>query len=98
MKTRSEQIRGPKAENRQKSERRKEKSGRAGARENGNRIAGVQPRSSVDQSRGMEPNDACGHGAIRNLSIAELLAREAETASGHLQRAFKRAARRALLW
>ena len=39
-------------------------------------------------------------GAIQlsNSNIAELLAREAETLSGNLQRAFRRAARRAFLW
>jgi histidinol phosphatase-like PHP family hydrolase len=35
---------------------------------------------------------------LENGWIAELLAREAEQASGHLQRAFKRAARAAFLW
>jgi hypothetical protein len=35
---------------------------------------------------------------LSNSQIAELLAKEAETASSHLQRAFRRAARRAFLW
>ena len=35
---------------------------------------------------------------ITNASLAELLALEAEESSGHLQRAFKRASRRAFLW
>jgi histidinol phosphatase-like PHP family hydrolase len=36
--------------------------------------------------------------ALDNAQIAELLAREAEQATGTLQRAFRRAARRAFLW
>jgi histidinol phosphatase-like PHP family hydrolase len=35
---------------------------------------------------------------LSNSQIAELLAREAEEAAGHIQRAFRRAARRAFLW
>lgn len=35
---------------------------------------------------------------LRNGAIAELLAREAENAKGNLQRAFRRAARSAILW
>lgn len=36
--------------------------------------------------------------ALDNAAIAELLAREAETASGHYELALKRASREALLW
>jgi histidinol phosphatase-like PHP family hydrolase len=36
--------------------------------------------------------------SLDNASIAELFAREAEQASGHLQQAFRRAARKAFLW
>jgi histidinol phosphatase-like PHP family hydrolase len=36
--------------------------------------------------------------SLDNAAIAELLAREAEHASGHLKQAFRRASRKALLW
>src|SRR5437868_3309378 len=36
--------------------------------------------------------------SLDNASIAELFVREAEQASGHLQQAFRRAARKAFLW
>jgi putative hydrolase len=36
--------------------------------------------------------------SLENAAIAELFAREAEQASGHLQQALRRAARKALLW
>ena len=35
---------------------------------------------------------------LDNAALAELLAREGESSSGHLQRAYKRAARSAFLW
>jgi histidinol phosphatase-like PHP family hydrolase len=40
----------------------------------------------------------CGAIQLSNSDIAELLAQEAETVSGNLQRAFRRAARSAFLW
>jgi hypothetical protein len=46
------------------------------------------------QSRAMRPSKE----TLTNASIAELLAREAENADGHIRRAFLRAARSAFYW
>src|SRR5204863_6835954 len=53
--------------------------------------AGAEARDNPRQRRG-----AMMH--LRNRDIAELLAREGETAEGHRRRAFRRAARAALSW
>jgi len=63
------------------------------------RQAGIVTKSDSEAEEGREPAGK-SRGAVKlfNSDIAELLAREAETLSGNLQRAFRRAARSAFLW
>jgi hypothetical protein len=63
------------------------------------RRGAIATRADCD-AKERRPLSRKNRGAIQlsNSDIAELLAREAETLSGNLQRAFRRAARRAFLW